>query len=328
MIFSPHFLRTDSLGKLPVSEFSKIALAIGTFDGLHIGHQHVMRTLIQEATRLNAASVVLTFSPHPRAIIHGAAHGPELLVSTDRRADLCRELGMNAIVTEPFTQDLAAMAPDSFMRYLFQNPQIDVACICVGSNWRFGANAVGDISFLQHYSVERNFVFHAVDEVKLNRTTVSSTAIRELIANGDLDLARQMLGRAPSLEGVVVHGNHIATEKLEHPTANLQVLYGVIPPNGVYSAFVKISNTEEHIPAVVNIGFSPTFGGTERRVEVHLLQSFRYDLYGTFLRLDLCQFLRKEMQFPDVESLKKQIEFDVKNAVSSLTAKKDWLFHE
>ena len=291
----------------------RAVIAIGVFDGVHRGHQKLLTELLTVASELDCTPAVMTFFPHPRSLLTDSP--PELLYSPDEKIRLLRSYGVKAVVTVPFTREFAALPPGGFLAQSVFDGHVDVRGICVGRHWRFGAKAAGNAEFLADLAVRKNFRFSAVDELCLNDgQVVSSSAIRESIRHGDLSRAELMLGRRYSLSGKVLHGFRQAGKRLDAPTANLEIKFGVLPPYGVYAGLAGLPDGRR-LPAAVNIGVSPTFreqyGDIDPRVEVHLLEGFDEDIYGQAIHLELAGFVRSERTFPDTGTLKRQITDDI-----------------
>lgn len=298
--------------ELSLYGISRAAVAIGVFDGVHLGHQKLLTELLTISSELNAEPVVMTFFPHPRSIL--TEHPPRLLYPKEEKIRLLHSYGVKAVVTVHFTGQFSRLSPDEFLEQsVFAGP-VPIAGICVGRHWKFGARAAGNADFLEWTAQRMNFRFSAVDELCMkDGQAVSSTAIRNAIASGELGKAENMLGRRYSLFGTVIPGYRNAGKELDAPTANLQMQEGVLPPNGVYAGVAHLP-AGERCAAAVNIGTSPTFreqyGRIDPRVEVHLLD-FHGDLYGQKIKLELAGFVREEKQFPDVRALKEQIARDI-----------------
>lgn len=311
------FIPSDfsAVSELADASIRDVVLAVGVFDGVHLGHRKLLRELLRLAGELNAFPVVMTFSPHPRTLFR-PEDPVKLLYPEEERSRLLCEAGAKAVVTIPFTREFALLEPEQFLeRTVFSGP-VRVKGICVGKHWRFGKNASGDCSYLEKTAREKGFVFSAVDELCTeNNRTVSSTLIREAVASGDLRKASEMLGRTYSLYGEVVKGYQVASADLSAPTANLQIRSGVLPPFGVYAARAQLSGETGEYPAAVNIGVSPTFreryGKIAPRIEVHLLNDFHKNIYTQSMRLSLEGFIRPERTFSGPEELKEQIRQDI-----------------
>ncbi|MBQ9336388.1 MAG: riboflavin biosynthesis protein RibF [Lentisphaeria bacterium] len=311
----PDAIPTDlkQIADLAAYGIGRAVIAIGVFDGVHRGHRKLLTELLTVSAELDCTPVVMTFFPHPRSLLTECP--PELLYSPDEKIRLLREQGVKAVVTVPFTREFAALPPGDFLAQSVFDGQVDVRGICVGRHWRFGAKAAGNAEFLADLAVRKKFRFSAVDELCLSDgQVVSSSAIREAIRHGDLPRAEQMLGRRYSLSGKVSHGYRQAGKRLDTPTANLEIEFGVLPPYGVYAGRAQLPDGRR-FPAAVNIGVSPTFreqyGEIGPRVEVHLLEGFDEDIYGREIRLELAGSVRPERTFPDAAALKRQISDDI-----------------
>lgn len=308
MCRTPHMIASE-LGTLPGRGISRAAVAVGVFDGVHSGHRKIIQTLVNMTDR-NGAPVVLTFHPHPKSVV-APDHAPPLLVSPERRIQLLKEAGAAEVVMIPFTPAFARLAPEEFLQCVFSNGGPQITGICVGRNWRFGAGAAGNRDTLKAFAQDRNIVFKPVEEMRLDGEVISSSRIRNLISSGQLQVAELMLGRPPEISGTVVHGLNLAGADLAHPTANVMVEYGVLPPDGVYAAKVKMDDGV--FPAALNIGITPTvrfLGVKDRRVEVHLL-NYSGNLYHKNITVELIQFIREERCFGSLLELKKQIVSDI-----------------
>lgn len=304
----------DAVGAHGLSE---VAVAVGVFDGVHLGHQKLLDTLKELASKLKAHPIVVTFHPHPRELLHPDSP-PSLLLPPEEKARLLHEYGAEAVVTIPFDKEFAALSPPEFLYDCLSSSRVKMKGLCVGAKWRFGWKGTGDAKFLKSRAAEGHFKFAAVEELAIGGQPVSSTNIRRALSSGDLGKAKAMLGRNYSLFGKVEHGRQIAGKELSSPTANLKMRYGVMPPCGVYSGWAKFKG-ERH-EAAIAIGSSPTFKsqyGDENRVELHLI-GFKGDLYGLELEAELNSYIREERCFPGVEELKKQIGEDIKAVVASL----------
>ena len=286
-----------------------LALAIGVFDGVHLGHKKLLNIVADMAAELNAVPAALTFDPHPRSVLQPSAP-PVLLMDLAERIRLLQLNGMAMAAVADFTAEFAATEPEEFLDLLLEQVP-DLAAVGVGSNWRFGKNGSGNVELLAEYARKRNFKLAPVEELILDGDVVSASRIRRLIAGGELDNAERLLGYRYMLCGKVANGYGIAGTRLDCPTANIIPDAGVLPPDGVYSGIVEVEN--QRFGAAVNIGIAPTYGRTAdlcRRIEAHLLD-FSGNLYGKNVRLILGEYLRSEQCFASEEALKKQIFSDV-----------------
>ena len=282
-------------------------LTIGAFDGVHLGHQAIIRNLVTEAKRLKSNPVVVTFNPHPAEIIKGII-GPFYLTAPEEKETLLRRLGVENVIAIPFDEHFAKRDASSFINDLFH--QQPFLMMLVGHDFRFGAGQQGDIALLTHLGQEFGFLVQTVPPFSVNGQIVSSSLIRQKILDRQMSTAAEFLGRWYSISGQVVHGDgrgrHIGI-----PTANLSFWpKRLIPPSGVYAARVEWEGNTH--PAVLNIGSRPTFyfPSTEQTMEVHILD-FEQEIYGTTLQLEFIKYLREEKKFSSARELTTQIRKDI-----------------
>jgi len=304
-------VEVDSIDALASHGFQRIAVAIGCFDGVHLGHRRLLAELVKMARATAAEPVVLTFHPHPREVLR--PHEPVLLLaSREQKLAQLVAAGVKAVVTLPFTREFAALDPVEFLSRGLAAPHLTLTGVCVGRRWRFGAGGVGDCATVDTFARTRGFAFRAVPELTMGGQVVSSTAIRRAIASGLLDDARVMLGRAYAVAGQVVRGQAIAGPVLACPTANLAIRQGILPPAGVYAGRASVAG-QPRLPAAIAIGAAPTLRhqfGDRLMVEVHLLD-FSGDLYGRELEVEFIRYLREERCFSSPELLRAQIARDL-----------------
>ena len=290
-------------------------LGIGVFDGVHLGHRRIIGEVAELAKSTGSLPVAVTFFPHPREVLCPEAP-PRLLLPPEERLLRLRKAGAAGIGIIDFSSRIAATSPGDFLSDILSGSAA-IRGICVGTRWRFGKNGEGDMHFLEVALSRRGVAFKAVPELELDGELVSSSAIRDAIASGELANAERMLDAPVCLYGTVGPGFHEATDILDTPTANLRVAYGVLPPDGVYATWAIVDG--RRFPAVTNIGVAPTFGReNERRVETHLFD-FSGDLYRRALTVELKRRLRDERRFPSPAELKLQIAADREQALDILT---------
>jgi len=296
------------------------ALVVGNFDGVHRGHQAVLRQAVEDAQAGGVAACVLTFDPHPAAVVGAGA--PALLTTLERRAELVGEVGVQRMYVRRFDAEFASWSPERFARDLVAGA-LRARIVVVGENFRFGAKRSGNLPLLRALGTDLGFEarVHAVAADLKGR--FSSTRAREAIAAGDVAEARNVLGRPHALTGVVVHGDGRG-RTIDFPTANLGDVREIHPRDGVYAVTVDALDAEAgrflHLgPGVANVGMRPTVGGRERRVEAYLFD-FSGDLYGRTLRVHLVGRVRDEMKFGSVVELRAQIARDVAGARAALLA--------
>jgi len=287
-----------------------VFLAIGVFDGVHLGHQAVIGRALADAHAAKGTAVVVTFEPHPMRVMR-PQQAPRLLTSSQHKALLIERLGVSDLLVVPFTPDLAAVTPEDFVH------QLHVSChplreICVGHTWSFGRNRVGNLELLKAMGDRLGFDEVGIPAVEVDGVVVSSTLVRAAVEAGDLEKASQLLGRDFTLLGIVEHGDHLG-RTIGFPTANLSAHNEQFPPNGVYA--VEALCAGKMLPGVVNIGVRPTIENAsgERVLELHLLD-FDADLYGQDVEVIFRQFLRAERKFSGLDALKAQIACDVTDA--------------
>ena len=282
-------------------------LTIGVFDGVHRGHQAIVQKLTAGAHANAAPAVVLTFSPHPAAVL---SNRPDFkyLTTPEERAELLGQLEVDVVVTESFTRELASTSAADFMRRIKQH--LGLSHLLIGYDFALGHNREGNYERLSELGTELEYKVEPLEAVTNGDEILSSSKIRQRIASGDVSGAARSLGRYYALSGPVVHGDGRG-RRINIPTANFDYpLDKVIPSNGVYACWVRIGD-EKH-PAVTNIGINPTFTPDKQipSVEAHILD-FDRDLYGQVLALEFVERLRDELRFPSVETLLVQIQQDL-----------------
>ncbi len=282
-------------------------LAIGVFDGVHLGHQAVISTSAEHARAVNGTPVVVTFDPHPEKILR-PEKAPHLLTATPHKIALIRTLGMRHLLIIAFDRQFAATEPEDFVHQLVQHSK-PLREICVGHEWSFGKNRRGNLELLMKLGAKSDFNVVGIPPVTVNGEIVSSTTIRRAVEAGDLKKAAAMLGREYTILGTVVRGDDFG-KKIGYPTANLSAHSEQFPPNGVYFAEAILDG--ERLPGVVNLGLRPTVssGKSDRVLEIHLFD-FGRNIYGKDLQLRFVRYLRPEKKFENVHALVRQIERDV-----------------
>src|SRR5215468_2775226 len=297
-----------------ISELSQLPgplfLAIGVFDGVHLGHQAVISTSAEHAQGVNGTPVVVTFDPHPEKILR-PDKAPHLLTATPHKIALIRALGVRHLLIISFDKHFAATEPEDFVTQLVHHSK-PLREICVGHEWSFGKNRRGNLQLLKRLGAQFDFNVVGIPPVTVNDEIVSSTTIRRAVEAGDLKKAAAMLGREYTILGTVVHGDNLG-KKIGFPTANLSAHSEQFPPNGVYFAEAILDG--ERLPGVVNLGYRPTLssGKSGRVLEIHLLD-FEAGIYGKDLEVRFVCYLRPEKKFQSVDALVRQIERDVQRA--------------
>jgi len=289
-------------------------LTIGSFDGVHIGHQKIIRTMVEKARATNSPSIVLTFFPHPAKVLR-KIEGPFYLSTPEEKDNFIKQLGVSSLLTLNFSEELSQLKADDFMRLL--QKQLHFSYLLVGNDFHLGKDREGDYKRLVEIGRDLKYQVEAIQPLKDRKIAVSSSLIRELLSTGNLEQANQLLARWYELDGMVVHGDgrgkHIGI-----PTANVYPwAEKLLPAPGIYAAWSKLN--ERFIPGVVNIGFRPTFYNhpAQQTIEVHLL-NFNADIYGTKMRLFFVERIRDEIKFDSAEALMREIRNDIEKAREAL----------
>jgi riboflavin kinase/FMN adenylyltransferase len=287
-----------------------VCLAIGFFDGVHLGHQQIIRQTISDARQHEGLAVVLTFDRHPNVVV-APAKVPPLIYPLPRKLRAIEGLGVDNLLLLHFDREFSQQTGEDFVKRLVREIG-PIQSLCVGSNFVFGHKRSGNVELLKRLGAELRFVVHGMAAVSLDGKAVSSTRIREAIARGDLDGAGQMLGRTYSLSGKVIPGDGVG-RKLGFPTANLEVAGLALPPGGVYAIHAEVEG--QAFRAVLNIGHRPTRNqpAPVLHVEAHLLD-FTGDLYGKDLEVVFVDRLRDEKKFNSMDELRDQIGRDIEAA--------------
>lgn len=293
-----------------LSQFSRsngpIALAIGNFDGIHLGHQKLMKEITKNPL---LKSVVISFDPHPIKVLSPNTPFKKLFPIQDQ-VEQFEKLKIHYLIKIPFDLRLASMNYKDFLDWLLAN--IDIKKIVVGYDFRFGKNKEGTFDNLLNWCQEKNIEFVKIDEVKIENVTVSTTEIKKRLENYDIEIITKMLGRNYQLQGIVVKGDQRG-RLLGFPTANMDIENDLqVPALGVYATKVIVNGSEYF--GVTNIGKTPTFKADERiKIETHIL-NFDMDIYGKNILVEFCKFIRKEKKFTSVEEIKLQIIKDIEES--------------
>lgn len=291
--------------------FGPAALTIGSFDGVHLGHQQLVRAAIQRAVQLGLSSGVVTFDPHPRTVV-GDGQAVPLLTSVDERVSILARLGVSHIVVLPFDTALSRLTPEDFVRQILVEA-LDMRVVVVGNNFRFGHKQAGTPQLLAALGVEYGFETQFLPHVCYRGETVSSSVIRGQLRRGEVSRAGRLLGRCYAVEGEVVGGQGIGSRQTV-PTLNLAARPELLLAHGVYVTEVKDLDGHRAWPAVTNIGTRPTFGGGDSvTIESYLLSSFE-EPAPRRIRVEFHRRIRDERKFPDAVTLRSQILLDVGRA--------------
>ena len=285
-------------------------LTIGTFDGVHIGHQKIIDRLNQIKTDKNNCSVILTFFPHPRIVLN---HGNDfkMLNTIEEKIQLLDKFGLDHLIIKPFTKEFSRLTALEFVRDILVN-QLHLSQLVIGYDHQFGKNREGDFEQLKKYGELYQFGVEEIPVQEIKNIAVSSTKIREAVEKGNIEKANSYLGYSYLLTGKIVKGEGLG-RKINYPTINLNIEenYKLIPKIGVYIVKTKVKGSI--VFGIMNIGFRPTLDGKHQTIEIHLLD-FDGDLYGNKMQIKVLKRLRAEQKFDSIESLTRQIQKDEKIA--------------
>ncbi|MHB8483078.1 MAG: bifunctional riboflavin kinase/FAD synthetase [Nitrospiria bacterium] len=296
----------------PVRQLPYPVLALGNFDGLHIGHQTILKRVVDRAKTMKGTSIAFTFDPHPVKVLF-PDRALEFLSSQEEKLDLINKSGIDLIYCIEFTKEFSNQSPREFVK-TFLVDGLRIKEVFVGPNYGFGKGRSGNVDSLRQLGKEFTFAVNVVAPITLNSQIVSSSLIRKLLLDGTVDQVIPLLGRPYRLEGEVVEGERRG-RKLGYPTANLLPADKLIPNDGVYAVTVQAGDTL--FPGIVYIGTQPTFQNTKRQIEVHLFD-YSSKLYGEKIKVYFYGKVRDELKFPDKESLVRQIEKDIITAKNIL----------
>ncbi len=286
--------------------FRKTVLTIGTFDGVHLGHQKILAQLVEEAARIHGESVIITFHPHPRKVINTES-SIQLINTIEERIELMAKAGIDHVVIVPFTESFSRLSANQYVEeFLVKN--FNPHTIIIGYDHRFGHGRSGDYHLLEDYQAKGAFHLKEIPEHLINNNTVSATAIRNALLAGKIEEANDLLGYDFFFSGIVVQGDKLG-RTIGFPTANLELSEAgkIIPANGVYG--VTVNYQGRILKGMMNIGMRPTVQGTSRRIEVNILD-FDEDIYDAVLRVNIHFFIREEKKFKGLEELKEQLDKD------------------
>lgn len=297
--------------------FRHAVITIGTFDGVHTGHQQIIRQLREEAGKVQGESVIITFDPHPRKIIHGATKEIKLINTLDEKIELLEKNGIDQLVVIPFTEAFSQMRAEEYISE-FLIRKFHPHSIIIGYDHRFGRGRTGNYELMEKMSPVFSYSLCEIPVHILNTISVSSTRIRDAIAGSDIETANDLLGYSFFFSGEVVEGNKLG-RTIGYPTANLIIQHPekLIPGNGVYAVEIDLEGSATHLKGMMNIGFRPTIDGTKKVIEVNIFQ-FDQSIYGQQLRIYVRKHLRSETKFSGLDALKEQLAEDAKNALEAL----------
>ncbi len=293
--------------------FTNAVLTIGTFDGVHLGHQKIIEQLLQTAKEVNGESVLITFHPHPKKIIQQKREPLYLLNTPEEKYELLAKAGVQHVVVVPFTLEFAEQSAHSYIEDFLVN-KFSPNTIIIGYDHRFGHNRAGNYKMLEEAGVKFGFSVKEIPEKVLKHVTISSTKIRKALLDGNIEEATSYLGYEYFFEGTVIEGNKMG-RTIGYPTANIDNIEPekLIPGNGVYAVKVIINKNEITLKGMMNIGLRPTVGGNSRHIEVNIF-NFNENIYGKNIKVIVVKKIREEVKFPSLEALKGQLGADKNDA--------------
>jgi len=304
-------------------DWGRSVVTIGVFDGVHRGHQRDLTRVTEIARLMELPAVVVTFDPHPDEVTRPGSH-PAALNSIRRRAELLGGEGADAVCVLPFTLEFSRLGPDEFVRTVLVD-RLHAATVVVGEDFRFGHKAAGDVGLLAKLGEKYDFTAEGLPLLATDGETMSSSAIRDMLAAGDVAAAATALGRPHRVEGTVIRG-HQRGRDMGFPTANLELpAHTAIPADGIYAGWLSRLDADggeaERWPAAISIGTNPTFGENVRTVEAYALDRDDLDLYGVHAAIDFTHRLRGTQRFESVETLIEQMHRDVEQARALTSAR-------
>jgi riboflavin kinase/FMN adenylyltransferase len=297
-------IHRDPKATLPIS---KAVVTIGTFDGVHLGHQKIIERLVKEARKIGAESVVVTFWPHPRLILQPNDNSLKLLNTFDEKAELLTNLGVNHLVTFTFDKEFSELTKDQFVRDILLK-KLNTVKIIIGYDHRFGKNREGDFAYLKELGMNLGFETEEISKREIDEIAVSSTKIRKALLEGDVRQAQDFLGRPYRIGGRVISGNRLG-RTIGFPTANIQLddFYKLVPTDGVYGVEIRIKG--RIYQGMLNIGSRPTIGDQKHSIECHIF-NFSDEIYGEEIKIDFRFSIRKQIKFESMNQLKNQLQQD------------------
>lgn len=298
-----------------ISEFNstkKTIVTIGTFDGVHIGHQKIIEKLIQETKKADCESLILTFFPHPRMVLNGSS-SIKLLNTINEKSSLLEKMGLDNLVIHPFDKKFSNLSAEEFVKTILVD-SFNLKKIIIGYDHRFGNNRAANIDDLISFGKKYDFEVEQISAQEIDSVSVSSTKIRDAITDGNMIVANEFLGYDYILSGKIITGKQLG-RTIGFPTANIKIEenYKLIPKNGVY--IVKSHLQEKTVFGIMNIGLNPTVNGEDLSIEVHFLD-FDADLYNKNITVSVIARIRDEQKFTSIDLLKAQIQEDKNYAIS------------
>ncbi len=284
----------------------KPVIALGNFDGIHLGHQALIKETVRRANKNSGTPVLFTFYPHPIKVIKNI-NEPFLIQTFKEKAKIVESFGIETIICARFTKEFAQLDPEYFIKKILVE-NLGVEAVCVGHNYTFGKKGVGTTKTLKEYALKYSFDAIVIPPVKIEGIVVSSTKIREFLRNGLIANANEFLGRKYTISGIVKEGDRRG-KSLGFPTANIYPKNEILLLNGAYAAYAYIDSKK--YKAAVNVGVNPTFRGTLKHIEAHLI-GFKGNIYRKKIKIEFVDFIRGEKAFKKIDELIKQINSDIK----------------
>ncbi|MCQ2554726.1 MAG: bifunctional riboflavin kinase/FAD synthetase [Clostridia bacterium] len=285
-----------------ITDICETAVALGNFDGVHLGHQEIIRNAVKKAKELGLKSAVFTFSNHPRNLIPGKKEVKNIIYKEEKAA-LIESFGVDYLFDIPFVPEIMTMEPERYVKELLID-RFNAKTVTCGFNYRFGFKASGNVDTLKALGEKFSFSVTAIPPVTIDGEVVSSTLIRELIKSGDVDECDRFLGRNYSIEGTVVVGNRLG-KSIGFPTSNITIDETMVtPPNGVYITYCIYNGVK--YPSITNVGIKPTIGSFAKNMETHIFD-FNKELYGKNIRVEFVKMMRPEYKFSSIDELVAEI---------------------
>lgn len=303
----------QDLNNLP--KFQNAVITVGTFDGVHKGHQQIISKLNSLAKKHDGESILITFHPHPRFVLNPNDTSLKLINTLEEKISLLEMYGIDNLVVVPFTKAFSNLSAEEYVTdFLIKN--FNPKVIAIGYDHHFGKGRTGNIELLKTYQKDYNFEIEKIEKEELEDITISSTKIRKALADGDVALAKDLMNHHYFIEGKVISGKQLG-RTIGFPTANIEIAapYKLIPKEGVYAVEVIIAN--ETFKGMLNIGHKPTFTENQLSTEVHIFD-FDQDIYEETIQVKFISFLREEQKFDNLEALKAQLSLDKSSALKQL----------
>ena len=288
------------------SSEKKSILTIGTFDGVHIGHNKILKRLIQDSKKNNLSSLVMTFFPHPRMILN-KSHEIKMIDTIDEKINLLEKTGLDNLIIHPFDNNFSKIRAKEFVEEVLVK-KLKIKEIIIGYDHKFGKDREASVEDLKKFGKDYMFTVKEIPAQEIDSIAISSTKIRNAILNGEIEKCNKFLGRNFILTGKVVYGEGLG-KKIDFPTANIEIkeTYKIIPKNGVYLVKTKINSNTYF--GMMNIGIRPTVGGTNKSLEIHFF-NFKDNIYGKNVSIEIIKKIRDEEKFSSIDQLKIQLKKD------------------